>query len=178
MRQLSQTLFPVFSLPARRPPCPSLFLSRLGGRYPNPPQNFRRPASRSFRQLSAPSTHPVPASGQVVLSLPSSPASFPPDSYSVSGFQASSSFRPPLFLASHRNRTSITDKMGYIDDEVKRLQGVIANLEGRVQALETKQFGPSSQKKTVEEVRAILIGPPGAGMLMMLLSQCWETPNQ
>lgn len=68
--------------------------------------------------------------------------------------------------------------MGYIDDEVKRLQGVIANLEGRVQALETKQFGPSSQKKTVEEVRAILIGPPGAGMLMMLLSQCRETPNQ
>ncbi|KAK4644505.1 adenylate kinase [Podospora bellae-mahoneyi] len=53
--------------------------------------------------------------------------------------------------------------MGYIDDEVKRLQGVIANLEGRVQALETKQFGPSSQNKTVEEVRAILIGPPGAG---------------
>jgi adenylate kinase len=53
--------------------------------------------------------------------------------------------------------------MGYLDDEVKRLQGVIANLEGRVQALENRQFG-DSQKKTAEEIRMILIGPPGAGM--------------
>ncbi|KAK4098227.1 adenylate kinase [Parathielavia hyrcaniae] len=52
--------------------------------------------------------------------------------------------------------------MGYLDDEVKHLQGIIANLEGRVQALETRQYG-GSQKKTAEEIRMILIGPPGAG---------------
>ncbi|KAK4165020.1 adenylate kinase-domain-containing protein [Cladorrhinum sp. PSN259] len=52
--------------------------------------------------------------------------------------------------------------MGYLDDEVKRLQSVIANIEGRVQALESRQFG-ASPKKTVDEVRMILIGPPGAG---------------
>jgi adenylate kinase len=53
--------------------------------------------------------------------------------------------------------------MGIIEDEVKRLQGVINRLEGRVQALEERQFG-GSQKKTAEEIRMILIGPPGAGM--------------
>jgi len=53
--------------------------------------------------------------------------------------------------------------MGYLDDEVKRLQGIIANIEGRVQALESRQFG-GSQPKTAEEIRMILIGPPGAGM--------------
>lgn len=54
--------------------------------------------------------------------------------------------------------------MGYLDDEVKRLQGVIANLEGRVKALEDGRLGGSS-KKTADEVRMILIGPPGAGTL-------------
>ncbi|KAK3304201.1 adenylate kinase-domain-containing protein [Chaetomium strumarium] len=52
--------------------------------------------------------------------------------------------------------------MGIIEDEVKRLQGVINRLENRVQALEERQFG-GGQKKTAEEVRMILIGPPGAG---------------
>ncbi|KAK4240271.1 adenylate kinase-domain-containing protein [Achaetomium macrosporum] len=52
--------------------------------------------------------------------------------------------------------------MGIIEDEVKRLQGVINRLESRVQALEERQFG-GSQKKTAEELRMILIGPPGAG---------------
>lgn len=52
--------------------------------------------------------------------------------------------------------------MGYLDDEVKRLQGIISNIEGRVQALESRQLG-GNQKKTAEEIRMILIGPPGAG---------------
>lgn len=52
--------------------------------------------------------------------------------------------------------------MGYLDDEVKRLQGIISNIEGRVKALEERQFG-GGQKKTTEEIRMILIGPPGAG---------------
>jgi adenylate kinase len=53
--------------------------------------------------------------------------------------------------------------MGYLDDEIKRLQGIIANIESRVQALENRQLG-GAQKKTQEELRMILIGPPGAGM--------------
>lgn len=57
--------------------------------------------------------------------------------------------------------------MGYLDDEVKRLQSVIANLESRVQSLETRQLGGGSSKKTAEEVRMILIGPPGAGTLLL-----------
>jgi len=71
-------------------------------------------------------------------------------------------FRPISF--SHtRHSQPIPDKMGYLDDEVKRLQGIINNIEGRVQALEGRQIG-GGQKKTAEEVRMILIGPPGAGM--------------
>lgn len=54
--------------------------------------------------------------------------------------------------------------MGHLDDEIKRLQGIIANIEGRVKALEERQFG-GSQKKSAEELRMILIGPPGAGTL-------------
>ncbi|KAK3321480.1 adenylate kinase-domain-containing protein [Cercophora scortea] len=52
--------------------------------------------------------------------------------------------------------------MGYLDEEVKRLQGIIDTIEGRVRDLETKQFG-SSSKKTTDEIRMLLIGPPGAG---------------
>ncbi|KAK4111135.1 adenylate kinase [Canariomyces notabilis] len=52
--------------------------------------------------------------------------------------------------------------MGYLDDEVKRLQGIISDIESRVKALENRQLG-GGQKKTVEEIRMILIGPPGAG---------------
>lgn len=52
--------------------------------------------------------------------------------------------------------------MGYLDDEVKRLQGIIANIEGRVKALEDRQSG-GGKKKTAEEIRMVLIGPPGAG---------------
>ena len=52
--------------------------------------------------------------------------------------------------------------MGYLDDEVKRLQGVINSLEGRVKALEGKQLG-GPRKATTEEIRMLLIGPPGAG---------------
>jgi hypothetical protein len=53
-------------------------------------------------------------------------------------------------------------KMGYLDDEVKRLQGIIDSIEGRVKALETRQGG-SPPAKTTEEIRMLLIGPPGAG---------------
>ena len=52
--------------------------------------------------------------------------------------------------------------MGYLDDEVKRLQSVIHSLENRVQALEGRQLG-GPRKPTTEEIRMLLIGPPGAG---------------
>lgn len=56
--------------------------------------------------------------------------------------------------------------MGFLDDEIKRLQGIINTIEGRVQALEERQFGGSPQKKSTEEIRMLLIGPPGAGTLL------------
>ncbi|KAK3314910.1 adenylate kinase-domain-containing protein [Apodospora peruviana] len=53
--------------------------------------------------------------------------------------------------------------MGYIDDEVKRLSSVIDTLEGRVKALELRQLSGGNKAPTTEEIRMILIGPPGAG---------------
>ncbi|KAK0634727.1 adenylate kinase-domain-containing protein [Bombardia bombarda] len=52
--------------------------------------------------------------------------------------------------------------MGYLDDEVKRLQGILDSIEARVKTLEESQFG-GSKPKTAKEIRMILIGPPGAG---------------
>jgi adenylate kinase len=52
--------------------------------------------------------------------------------------------------------------MGYLEDEVKRLQTVLSSVEGRLKALEDRQFGGKAPK-TAEEIRMILIGPPGAG---------------
>jgi adenylate kinase len=49
--------------------------------------------------------------------------------------------------------------MGAIDNELKRLQDVISNLDDRVKRLEQRQSGQSLP----ESVRMILIGPPGAG---------------
>ena len=58
--------------------------------------------------------------------------------------------------------------MGLIEDEVSRLQGKLAQLDARIKALEEKQFG--SSPKTTEEIRMILIGPPGAGMQPLMPS--------
>ena len=52
--------------------------------------------------------------------------------------------------------------MGYLEDEVKRLQTVLDSVEGRLKRLEERQFG--SVSSTADAVRMILIGPPGAGM--------------
>ncbi len=51
--------------------------------------------------------------------------------------------------------------MGYLDDEVKRLQSVVDKLEGRVRSLESRQLGGAPISS--ETIRMILIGPPGAG---------------
>lgn len=51
--------------------------------------------------------------------------------------------------------------MGLIEDEVKGLQAKLDGLENRIKDLETRQFG--SKGSTAEQIRMILIGPPGAG---------------
>ena len=53
--------------------------------------------------------------------------------------------------------------MGYIEDEVKHLRDVIDALDGRVKALESRQLTGGSKAPTTEEIRMLLIGPPGAG---------------
>lgn len=51
--------------------------------------------------------------------------------------------------------------MGIIEDEVKALHAKLEGFESRIKALESKQVGGSVS--TAEQVRMILIGPPGAG---------------
>ncbi len=60
--------------------------------------------------------------------------------------------------------------MGYLDDELKRLHTVIANLEGRVKSLETRHLGGAPV--STEEIRMILIGPPGAGKCVPASEKC------
>lgn len=50
--------------------------------------------------------------------------------------------------------------MGFVEDELKQLKDVIGNLESRIKQLEQRATGSSSLG---EQVRMILIGPPGAG---------------
>lgn len=50
--------------------------------------------------------------------------------------------------------------MGFVDDELSKMRDVITNLESRVKRLEGRQGGGPA---TAEEIRMILIGPPGAG---------------
>lgn len=51
--------------------------------------------------------------------------------------------------------------MGFLENEVKRLQDVVDGLDSRIKALETRQSGGS--QKSTEEIRMVLMGPPGAG---------------
>jgi adenylate kinase len=67
--------------------------------------------------------------------------------------------------------------MGYLDDEIKRLQGIVSNLEERVKALEGRQLG-GGQKKTAEEIRMILIGPPGAGTCRLAVQNTAGASNR
>lgn len=59
---------------------------------------------------------------------------------------------------------SLSFKMGYLEEEVKRLQGVIDSFETRIKKLEERQVGGGF--KTSEEIRMLLIGPPGAGTML------------
>jgi chemotaxis receptor (MCP) glutamine deamidase CheD len=53
--------------------------------------------------------------------------------------------------------------MGYVEEEVKRLTATVEKLESRIRGLEDKAFGGAKQS---EEIRMILIGPPGAGAFL------------
>ena len=46
---------------------------------------------------------------------------------------------------------------------MQELHNVVARLESRIKDLEARYAGVPTQPKTLEEIRMILIGPPGAG---------------
>lgn len=54
--------------------------------------------------------------------------------------------------------------MGALEDQVHGIQAVVDRLEARIKKLEEGKFGGVSHSKLNEDVRMILIGPPGAGM--------------
>lgn len=54
--------------------------------------------------------------------------------------------------------------MGLVEDELKQLKSLVSNLESRIKNLESPGSGAGS---TADEVRMILIGPPGAGTLSL-----------
>ena len=60
--------------------------------------------------------------------------------------------------------------MGALDEQVAKLQGVVDGLEARIKRLEERKFGDSSLSP--QDVRMILIGPPGAGAPLALSSSC------
>ena len=58
--------------------------------------------------------------------------------------------------------------MGFVEDELKQLKDVISNLDSRIKQLEQRATG--SGPVTTQDIRMILIGPPGAGMLLPSLN--------
>lgn len=52
--------------------------------------------------------------------------------------------------------------MGFVEDELKQLKDVIGNLDSRIKSLEKRATGGAAPVST-EEIRMLLIGPPGAG---------------
>lgn len=52
------------------------------------------------------------------------------------------------------------------DDVVSGLKDTIGKLEARVIELESRLTGGSKPKSVTEQIRVILMGPPGAGMVL------------
>jgi adenylate kinase len=50
--------------------------------------------------------------------------------------------------------------MGLVDEELKSLKDIVSGLESRIKRLEQRTTGSAP---TTEDLRMILIGPPGAG---------------
>lgn len=57
--------------------------------------------------------------------------------------------------------------MGFIEDELKQLKSVISSLDQRIKQLEQRGSG-SAGPITTDEIRMILVGPPGAGKYLTL----------
>ena len=59
------------------------------------------------------------------------------------------------------------------DETVETLRDLVTKLESRVEQLEAKlnvaNGGESKSNKPAESIRMILMGPPGAGMLLLLI---------
>ena len=51
--------------------------------------------------------------------------------------------------------------MGAVDEQLAKLHSVVEGLEARIKRLEERKFGDSTLSS--QDVRMILIGPPGAG---------------
>lgn len=56
--------------------------------------------------------------------------------------------------------------MGFVEDELKQLKDVIGALDSRIKKLEQRATGSAP---STEEIRMILIGPPGAGWFLCAL---------
>lgn len=54
------------------------------------------------------------------------------------------------------------------DDVVSGLKDTIGKLEARVVELEGRLVGDNKPKSVTEQMRIILMGPPGAGMIQLL----------
>lgn len=59
--------------------------------------------------------------------------------------------------------------MGFVEDELKQLKDVFASLDLRIKKLEQRALGTAP---STEEIRMILIGPPGAGWSSFFSRQC------
>lgn len=63
--------------------------------------------------------------------------------------------------------------MGLVEDELKQLKDVVGTLESRIKSLEQRATGTST---TTQELRMLLIGPPGAGTLSIGLAGIYFLP--
>lgn len=66
--------------------------------------------------------------------------------------------------------------MGFVEDELKQLKDVIGSLDSRIKNLEQRATG-SPVAVSTEEIRMLLIGPPGAGALNPLGDGPWLRPD-
>lgn len=57
--------------------------------------------------------------------------------------------------------------MGLVEDELKQLKDVVSGLDSRIKTLEQRAIGSTP---IADEVRMVLIGPPGAGMVLFPLA--------
>lgn len=117
------------------------FLSRPSSTLPS---LFLRPPSLSAFLFTTTCAAASPSSLP-----PTSPLQLPPPHPAISPLSL-----PPLALPAAAT-------MGFVEDELKQLKDVLGNLDARIKKLEVRATGYAP---STDEIRMILIGPPGAGM--------------